>query len=1319
MASSRWKRFAFFDRNNLTLPDIVQKDVIPTNLFPAGDNKGKDSVGAGGQSSSSRSSASLKGDSVSLAVVNGAGVPFASIPEEPSNLSSSVDQSIGVSGMIQTLKVCLPQHHGGSSVQEGGNPKKSNSFQFSSTGQTVSVPAYKKSGNVDGSLVLAFLSSKTSQHVHCIDLTVRCNPLQKNMPKKSGGNDLYASSGLASGGSSLDNRTSKEHADRDGWRGFFRPFAHDYSDDSREIVTAANKTPTTATSKVVSVAVCSDHESDNIKAGKNIYVASVTDNLNSVGVTVHRNPHLYLNGASGLDSSHDGHASAKILVTPNVECFQPFGKFDHKNRGRPVSVDVQNGLVAIGTDTGMVIIYSFNTRMSTIKADNGTGSMAMGGYNGTNKLSVLMEIPPPHATGDEGKPGAYMANQFSFAASCVKLVCDKVVGKNGKKNNSNVKGERSNSTAVVNNARLFVTYRRSVASTIASIQMGSSGGANARSQNAASVARGGSSSSSSNNNSKIGGGVCCYDLDGLNTATPNARYDLDGREVISSCLCDVVNSRKNIGHGSANSTHGSATTATSPTRKHNKTAVVDTVESDKFMIARSDGLYTYSSTDKISVSPIDGTKIAMCSIPPPSATRRRYRPQRYLHGEIGLPLANNEDVSDDGGESKIDPMQGRIEESIMNMQVPESGASYVLIATTDSKSGRDAVDIYDTSNKLVAFHLLLSPGHRALRSTGITTTPKPAMDGNTRGGLSSAIVLTSGGSLVTLTEKVTGDKVSLLVQKNLYAAAISMAFADPSYEASDITALFRRHAEHLYRKNDFSAAMDQYIYTIGSLEPSHVIFRFLDAPKIPLLTKYLEELRSQGIATSVHSELLKTCYLKLNDVGMAEKISASLSKSMTFSTCNSVVANLLHSPTEALATICSFDAQNVVDALRTHGPILAKALPKETAGLVISLCDGVYVPSTQMQGNQFNKSRTERHRSGEDILVESLESSNRTKTSDMYPITLFSSAFLENPKLLRVILAHCVKNKRNVGPPLKRMLLELTLEEWNIAKRLNDIDKENGRRSEAISMLSDPYTNNDLGDYEALVIVQRENFTEGMIMLYEKLQMLSSSIEAYAKDGSYKARRQMLALCRSDPELLADVLGHFVQMAVGKNQLDNDEVSINSESDLGELLEDIKEALAMARSQGVLPPVRVARILAGDGVGQFSEERTINKFKSKDDSVPLSVALDYIGAVMDDSSKEIDTLKDNVEDYNRMCNAMEAEVNELLSFQKSERPSTDYHSNRINIDEMYAMLLDSLPDNSSEKKSEVASESFWRDMSHSQDRFETIARFFAKDILGG
>jgi hypothetical protein len=199
----------------------------------------------------------------------------------------------------------------------------------------------------------------------------------------------------------------------------------------------------------------------------------------------------------------------------------------------------------------------------------------------------------------------------------------------------------------------------------------------------------------------------------------------------------------------------------------------------------------------VEVSPIDGTKLAICVIPPPAPAGKA---RQIGHGKQG-------------------------------------GPSYVLVASTDFKSRRDAVDIYDATNKLVVFHLLLSPGHRAVRAAGITTLPTHSSNGSLRSGRSSAVVLTSGGSLVTLTEKVTSEKVFLLVQKNLYSAAIFVAYADPAYETVDITSLYLRHAEHLYRKGDYSGAIDQYIHTIGSLEPSHVIFRYLDAPKIPLLVK--------------------------------------------------------------------------------------------------------------------------------------------------------------------------------------------------------------------------------------------------------------------------------------------------------------------------------------------------------------------------------------------------------------------------------------------------------------------------------------------------
>jgi len=76
----------------------------------------------------------------------------------------------------------------------------------------------------------------------------------------------------------------------------------------------------------------------------------------------------------------------------------------------------------------------------------------------------------------------------------------------------------------------------------------------------------------------------------------------------------------------------------------------------------------------------------------------------------------------------------------------------------------------------------------------------------------------------------------------------------------------------------------------------------------------------------------------------------------------------------------------------------------------------------------------------------------------------------------------------------------------------------------------------EIGDYDALIIVQQAGFEEGELLLHERLQMTPMLLERYAKDGSEKSRRQMLAMCKTDPEVLADVLGHLVAIASEKSK---------------------------------------------------------------------------------------------------------------------------------------------------------------------------------------
>lgn len=52
----------------------------------------------------------------------------------------------------------------------------------------------------------------------------------------------------------------------------------------------------------------------------------------------------------------------------------------------------------------------------------------------------------------------------------------------------------------------------------------------------------------------------------------------------------------------------------------------------------------------------------------------------------------------------------------------------------------------------------------------------------------------------------------------------------------------------------------------------------------------------------------------------------------------------------------------------------------------------------------------------------------------------------------------------------------------------------------------------EIGDYQALVIVQEEGFDEGELLLYEHLQMVPMLLQRYGQDGRAKSRRQMLAM---------------------------------------------------------------------------------------------------------------------------------------------------------------------------------------------------------------
>lgn len=127
----------------------------------------------------------------------------------------------------------------------------------------------------------------------------------------------------------------------------------------------------------------------------------------------------------------------------------------------------------------------------------------------------------------------------------------------------------------------------------------------------------------------------------------------------------------------------------------------------------------------------------------------------------------------------------------------------------------------------------------------------------------SCFILTESKSIFHLDEKDLQSKLNLLFKKNLYDIAVRIAKSN-QYDADGLAGIFKQYGDHLYSKGDFSGSVDQYIKTIGFLEPSYVIRRFLDARHIHYLTDYLQAIHKSGRATADHTTLLLNCFTRLD-----------------------------------------------------------------------------------------------------------------------------------------------------------------------------------------------------------------------------------------------------------------------------------------------------------------------------------------------------------------------------------------------------------------------------------------------------------------------
>eukprot|EP00945_MAST-04E_sp_MAST-4E-sp1_P004799 g4799.t1 len=573
--------------------------------------------------------------------------------------------------------------------------------------------------------------------------------------------------------------------------------------------------------------------------------------------------------------------------------------------------------------------------------------------------------------------------------------------------------------------------------------------------------------------------------------------------------------------------------------------------------------------------------------------------------------------------------------------------------------GLHRLSVYDTNSKFVALTMTLRSGNSNRRRAN--RSPSSGVQGNSpvKAEYSkdlilqamllsdgSAMHLVSTGGIVFLTtstrrlysleEKTLMEKLNALYKKHMYSIALKIAVGS----GVDSRAIYMQSADHLYSKGDFDQATQQYIETIGYLESSRVIRKFLGSQHIGNLASYLEAYHKHPEADlSVnHTTLLLKCFTKMeadeklrgfigydNTKASATKKGSSSSTNMDFdvgaaidvlSTANysaealflaekhnkykeyiQIQLEVIQDWRKALNYIGMIPVRAAGKILKLYGMLMLEKLPEETTDLLKDLCTRV-LPNSQSMASEDPE---------EAIYCLQPEE--------------YISVFIDHPYYLKMFLWDVVvgpaKEGRKSGSDSKfvwNTLIELCLIE-DIAKRQlsrkrmvasptavkrkdsglsaagrpgADTAAKSLVREETMSLLQDPDAKYDT--LHIIVKVQQAGCNEALLYLYEKKKMYGMMMQHYMDIGD---NRSILRSCRKlggrNPQIWVKVLNHFASLA-------------SPECD-----SYILQVLKYVSASKPLPILLVVNIL------------------SKNESLPMSIIQDYISSQL---SVSIDTISE-------------------------------------------------------------------------------------------
>ncbi|KAL6781149.1 VPS11 [Auxenochlorella protothecoides x Auxenochlorella symbiontica] len=181
--------------------------------------------------------------------------------------------------------------------------------------------------------------------------------------------------------------------------------------------------------------------------------------------------------------------------------------------------------------------------------------------------------------------------------------------------------------------------------------------------------------------------------------------------------------------------------------------------------------------------------------------------------------------------------------------------SHLAVASPEAGTGAASAGV----NGTVSLRLL-DPANRVLAGSAELAGPLRWLAA-TAAGVAAG---TADGGVAALRPLPLRARLAVLYRTRAYALALALARSERA-DAATLAEVRLQYADALYAKRDYDAALEQYLGTMGHLEPSYVIQRFLSVQRLANLTTYLEKLHAAGLGSPDHTTLLLNCYTKLGD----------------------------------------------------------------------------------------------------------------------------------------------------------------------------------------------------------------------------------------------------------------------------------------------------------------------------------------------------------------------------------------------------------------------------------------------------------------------